>query len=374
MASSAAYLMALHGLGYNFKFNEVTDRIEINGDPISDVIQAEIRTRMRDSGFKRMAEMEDAYTAHAWTNRYHPVRDYLSGLVWDGQPAISRISDYFTDRHGVFPLFLRRWLIGTVAKVFQRAQNFMLVLDGHQDLGKSYFVRWLCPPLLTDYFVEGAADTGDKDTWLRLSGRWIWELSELGATTRKADREALKDFISRQEVTVRRPYGRHDIVKPALASLIGTINEEGPGFLNDPTGSRRFAVVNLTSIDRSYATALCSDQLWAEAMIAYQSGEDWRLSAAERSLQSEINEDYEVDTPLEALLRKYYNIDPDTTQDIWTSGIDIIQELEIFGLKDNQRASLMELARIMKRAGIERRRVKRVWSYRGVTRKQGNLP
>ncbi len=194
----------------------------------------------------------------------------------------------------------------------------------------------------------------------------------MGATTRKADREALKDFISRVEVTIRRPYGRYDIVKASLASLIGTINEEGPGFLNDPTGSRRFAVVNLTAIDRAYSTQLDIDQMWAEATIAYQSGESWQLTTDERGQQTIINSDYEVDTPLEGLLRKYYTIDPDG-QD-WTASIDIIQELELYGLKDNQRSSLMELARVMKRLNIEHRRIKQVRSYRGVIRKAGTLP
>lgn len=372
MASSSTYIQALHQLGYQFKFNEVTDRIEVNSDPISDVLQAEMRTRMRDAGHRRMNEMEDAYTAHAWTARYHPIRDYLEGVTWDGQPHIGRLGDYITDRHSIFPLFLRRWMIGAVAKTFQKARNFMLVLDGPQGIGKSYFVRWLCPNVLDDYFIEGPANTDDKDTWIRLSSRWIWELSELGATTRKSDREALKDFISRQEVTIRRPYGHYDMVKPALASLIGTINEEGPGMFDDPTGSSRFGATTVTAIDHAYATDLDINQLWAEAMVAYQSGESWHLTGSERAQQARINEEYEVDTPLEAMLRKYYTIDPDN--DVWTGAIDIIQDLEVYGLKDNQRASLMQLSRVMKKAGIERSRINRVWSYRGVVRKTGMLP
>lgn len=368
MASSADYLRDLAGLGYSFKYNEARAAVEVNGEQLTDVIEAEIRARMRDMRHKQMTAMEDAYKAHAWGHRYHPVRDYLNSLTWTGRPVIATLAGHFTDRHGVFGLFLRRWMIGAVAKVFQQAQNVMLVLEGPQDIGKSYFVRWLCPPSLSAYFVEGAIDTQDKDTWDRLAGRWIWEVGELGATTRKADREALKDFITRQEVTIRKAYGRHDITRPALASLIGTINEEGSGFLNDPTGSRRFAIVSLATVDRGYSS-LCVDDLWAEAFTAYQAGEPWRLTDSERAVQSNINDEYEVDAPIEAMLRRYYDINPDGTN--WISGIEIVQELEICGLKDNQRASLMELARIMRRAGIERQRIKRVWSYRGVTRRMG---
>lgn len=365
MASTADYLRDLTSLGYTFRYNEVTDRIEVNGEPINDMLEAEIRTKMRDLRHKRMAEVEDAYTAHAATNCYHPVKKYFAGLTWDGGDHIAKLASYFTDRHDVFPLFLRRWLIGAVAKIYElEARNYMLVLDGAQYIGKSRFARWLCP--LRDYFFEGPLNTDDKDTWIRLTSTFVWELSELDATTKRADRAALKDFVTRHEVTIRRPYARHDVVKPALASLIGSINEEGPGFLNDSTGSTRFAVVNLTAIDFGY-TSLDVDQIWAEAFTAYQSGESWELTPFERQRQAEINSEYESEPTIEGMIRKYYALDP--AVDTWTPGIDIVLELETYGLKENQRGSLMELARIMKKNGHDRKRINRVWSYKGVTRK-----
>ena len=370
MASSADYIRDLTGLGYTFRYNEASDRVEVNGEAITDVIQSEIRSRMRDLRHKHMTAMEDAYLAHAWANRYHPVKDYLRGLVWDGGSHIAAVAGHFTDRHGVFGAYLRRWLIGAVAKVFDvEARNVMLVLDSRQRLGKSLFVRWLCPPALRAYFHEGPLNVDDKDTWARLTSTFIWELSELDATTKRADRAALKDFITRHEVTIRRPYARFDTTRPALASLIGTINEEGAGFLNDPTGSTRFAVVSLTAIDWQGYSRIAIDQVWAEAFTAYQAGEPWEFTDTEFAAQEAINEEYEVDAPVEALLRRYYDIDPAGAD--WTPAIEIIQELEVMGLKDSQRASLMELARIMKKAGVEKQRIRRVWSYRGVTRRTG---
>lgn len=366
MASTSEYLRDLANLGYTFRYNEVTDRIEINNEPITDMLQAQIRTRMRDLGHRRMAEVEDAYAAHAWSNRYHPIREYLTGLTWDGQSNIDKLASYFTDRHNMFPTYLRRWLIGAVAKTFRRTQNFMLVISGEQGSGKSYFAGWLCPQTLTDYRIEGAIDTNDRDVWRRLPSNWLWEVGEFGHTTRRADREALKDFVSRLDVTIRLPYGKHDITRPALASLIGTINNEGPGFLNDSSGSRRFGVVEFSSIDWGYSL-LDVDQIWAEAYTAYQAGERWELTTAERAQQTAINEEYELESSLEGFLRKYYTLDPGGAD--WESGVNIIQELETYGLKGLQIALLMELARVLRKDGHERRRIKGVWSYRGVTRK-----
>lgn len=366
MSSSTDYVRDLTKLGYSFRYNEVTDRVEVNHEPISDILAAQIRTRMRDAGHRHMAEVEDAYTAAAWQDRYHPIREYLTGLQWDGQPNIDKLAGYITDRHGMLSVYLRRWLIGAVAKVFTRTQNFMLVLSGEQGSGKSYLAGWLCPAALTAYYVEGAIDTNDKDVWRRAVVKWLWEVGEFGATTRRADHEALKDFISRIEVTIRPPYGKHDITRPSLASMIGTINNEGTGFLNDSSGSRRFGVVEIAALDWGY-TALDVNQIWAEAFTAWQGGERWELTTTERAQQAVINEEYEMESSLEGFLRKYYTLDPQG--DDWESGVNIIQELEIYGLKGFQVAALRELARVLRKDGHERKRIKGVWSYRGVSRK-----
>lgn len=376
MASAADYLRDLAGLGYSFRYNDVTDRIEVNGDPLSDVLEAKIRAEMRDRRHKQMKAVEDAYTAAAWGNRYHPIRDYLTSLTWDGGGHIAALAQYFTDRYDVFGLYLRRWLIGAVAKAFLDGQvvNFMLVLDGPQYSGKSQFVAWLCPPTLAAYQTAGKVNPDNKDIWILLANKWLWEVGELGATVRTADREALKDFISHLRVTFRLPYGKHSVTRPALASLIGTVNGASGSLLNDPTGSRRFAVCELKTIDwQGYTAAIDVNQVWAEAFTAYQAGERWELTGAEYVRQLAINEEYEVEVPLEGLLHRYYAIDPnDATH--WTPGIEIVTDLEVMGLKGLQHRSLSELGAIMKRQGVLRERRNRTWGYVGVARRQGVGP
>ncbi len=86
------YMSALHSLGYQFRMNDVSDGVEVNGCPITDATAAEIRTRMRDLGFDFINVMEDAYLTEAHHNRYHPVKDYLHSLQWDGQPNIATLA------------------------------------------------------------------------------------------------------------------------------------------------------------------------------------------------------------------------------------------------------------------------------------------
>lgn len=368
---SKDYLMALNQLGYSFRMNDINDKIEVNGVPITDEKAGEIRARMRDGGFYRSHEMEDVYSWESSKNRYHPVRDYLLSVTWDGKDHIAQLSSYFNDHYGMFPIWLRKWLIGACAKVFQAEQNPMLVLDGPQGIGKSEWARWLAKPL-PDYFIEAAINTDDKDSDIRLISSWIWEVSELGATTRKADYEALKAFLTTRKVTVRKPYGRHDISKPALASFIGTINNSS-GIFSDPTGSRRFLLSKIQTIGWDYATEIDPNDIWAEAMAAYLGGESWKLTRDEYQKSCQINEEYDVADPIEDLVKKFFDLDL-TRDDWWLPTADILavlQDPDRGALKGSSRGNAMGLAAVMTKLGHEKKRRlnninQKVWGYTGI--------
>jgi putative DNA primase/helicase len=384
LPQSAEYLEVLHSLGYTFTMDDITDGILVNGQPITDPLEAEIKTRMRDLGYKQVNVIADAYLAWAHHHRIHSVKDYLNGLKWDGQGHIAQLSDYFIDDHAaeyeaiypdsvcfggeVFTLWLTRWLIGAVAKVLGRQQNAMLVLDGPQGCGKSYFVNWL-GGVLPDHFIEAAINPDDKDVWLRLMSKFVWEVGELGSTTRRADRDSLKNFISTRIVTVRKSYGKHDTVKPALANLIGTINNEA-GFLSDPTGNRRFLVCRLSEINWQYTATIDPHQVWAEAVHLYQQGERWRLNAEETRLQQLINDGYMVETPLNGLLLRHYDVNPKS--ETWIPAITIVTHLESVGLKGYQIANLKDLAITMDNLKVEKKRVGKAKTvcYRGITKRE----
>lgn len=368
-AKVAEYVGVLADLGYSFRLNVLSDTIEVNEKPISDPLAATIRGEMRDAGYDSVFAMEDAYLSEAFKHKFHPVTNYLDSLAYDGGQYIASLAQYFQDRDGVFSIWLRKWLIGAVAKARAAEQNAVLVLQGAQRIGKSHFVKWLASGL-PGMHIEGPIDTDDKDAQVRLCSTWIWEVSELGATTRKSDRESLKHFLTMRTVTVRRAYGRHDMIKPALASFIGTVNNEA-GFLTDPTGNRRFNAVDLINIDWSYATVLDVNSVWAEANAAYLSGEQWMLSDDERDIAARINEGFEVEDPVEGMLQKHFHIDPTNTH-IWTASVDIVLELENRGLRGGStRANCMALASVATKLGLAKtkmtnQRGQRVWGYRGI--------
>lgn len=367
---SSDYLEALRDLGYVFRLNLAGSIVEVNDKPITDELEAKIRVQMRDRGFKGMQMLKDVCYSSALDNAYHPIRDYLGGLDWDGHAHIENLGTYVKDRDGVFGAWSRKWLIGAVAKAYGKGQNAMLVLEGGQNLGKSHLARWLCP--LPDYFIEGAIDPDDKDSSIRLMSKWIWEVSELGSTLRRSDREALKFFITQHRVTVRKAFGRWDTEGDAMASLIGTINNEA-GFLSDPTGSRRFLVCKMEAIDWNY-TRLDRDQIWAEAAAAYRAGEGWTLTPEEARRRDEINRTFEIDDPIALLIDKYFELDPNGTE--FMPSLTMLKTLEAGGLRGGtSKSNLMAIVAAMKKLGFESVRPKvegdRRRGFRGVKAKNG---
>lgn len=345
----------LEAMGWSFRLNLCDETIEINGHPLSEIVQAEIRVALRDIGLaKKIAAAEDAYYALAKKNAYHPVRDYLDGLKWDGENHIALLTAHLISsdppivyRDGteiLLPhLYVYRWLIGAVSKVYTGSQNAMLVLDGPQGIGKSTLAHWICP--LPGFFIEGPINPSDKDNDVRLMSQWVWEVSELDATTRKADQSALKSFITKEVVTVRKSYGRHDVKKLAMASLIGTINNTS-GFLADESGSRRFMTTKLDRIDRKYQN-LDPNQVWAQSVHLYLEGETGQLRGEEALMQAKINERYDVTTLLSDWLDRAFEFSPQFDEPY--SLADIVSRMELDGVRltGTPTGQAMELARIL---------------------------
>ena len=361
------YIMAINASGVDLKLNLMSDRLELqDGRPISDYELAAILNRLRDYEMKDVGRMGDAIKEAALRNKYHPVKDYLDTLLWDGECHFDALMKCLSMSSPAAISFWRKWLIGSIAKMLDAQQNYMLVLLGAQGKGKSRLAEWLCP--LPRLFYEGPINPDDKDSLIRLINNWIWEVAELDSTTKRSERSALKHFSSTRTVKVRVPFGRYDTEKPAAASMIGTINPDGTGFLNDPTGNRRFAVVHLDDIDWSY-TRIDREQLWAELYTAYLRGERWELTPYEQEIQAEINGGHMMVSPLEELLLQYYDIDRADT-DHFTPTMEILDRLTTLGLKGDQFKQKMELATILTRMGLkpDQRRVngKPMRGYRGV--------
>jgi len=348
------YIKAILATGIDLKLNDMSDRMEIvrkgtDLSPITDFDDSIILGRLLDMGMRNESYMRKSMHALAARNRYHPVREYLESLRWDGQNHFDRFMSFLDMPSPLATVFWRKFLIGSIAKVLDGEQNYMLVLKGAQYKGKSQLVRWLCP--LPNLFHEGPINPENKDHLILLIENWLWEVAELDGTTRRAAVSALKNFITMRNVGVRVPYGRYAINKMAAASMIGTINDDGTGFLIDKTGNRRFAVVDVRHIDYDYET-VDKNQLWAELYAAYLAGESGKLTVHEQEVQREINEQQMTVSPLEELLLTHFTLDPSRTEKFMPT-MRILEQLETLGLRGDQFKNKMELTTVLTSRGLK---------------------
>lgn len=238
-------------------------------------------------------------------NKFHPIRDYLSSLTWDGE---SRISTLLTDVLHVedCPLnraYLSKWLTAAVKRVFEPGCKFdnMLVLIGRQGRKKGQFFEVLGGEW---YGSPDSVKIADKDAKLALHHGWINEIQECDKLNSRADARDLKTLLSTREDTLRPAYGHKTGKYPRMFVMGGSANE-AEGFLVDHTGGRRFWVIEVPDEDTIDIDLLKSfkDQLWAEMVALYRSGCNVWLDTDElQEAQEQSNIPYEAYDPYAELI------------------------------------------------------------------------
>lgn len=212
-------------------------------------------------------------------NSFHPARDYLEGLQWDGKERLKTWLSYYlgaeNEDHEYLSIVGTKWLVAAVNRLYKAGCDFhhVLVLEGKQGAGKSTALRELATfgtAKKEAYFTDqvGISDIHNKDTIKMLQGSIIVELAELAGFNKKEDEE-IKSWITSPVDQTRLPYARTPVKFPRQFVLSATTNSYD--YLKDPTGNRRYWPVEVGSIDLG---AIREDrmQLWAEAVALYREG------------------------------------------------------------------------------------------------------
>jgi predicted P-loop ATPase len=222
----------------------------------------------------------EAIEVIARENSYHPVRDWLRSLKWDG---ISRVDDWLSDYLGVpkteYSWRIARWfLMGMVARVMQPGVKFdyCLVLEGSQGRLKSTALNVLGG----EWFGDTDINLDNKDSMTAIRGKWLYEFQELGSLA-KHESSKQKSFISRRTDEFRPVYGRREIKCPRQGVFTGTTNEE-LGWNKDPTGGRRFWPIPILSEINIQGLKDAREQLFAEALSLFDSGERFHPTGDEQ--------------------------------------------------------------------------------------------
>ena len=311
--------------------NEFTKKYKVFGElPWDKTSKERDWTDADDAGLRHYMEraykikgksvIEDAWLLIAEENRYHPVRDYLNGLVWDGTP---RVETLFVDYLGAedskyIREITKKSLVAAVARIFAPGIKYdnVLVLVGPQGCGKSYILKLLG----RDWFSDSLTTVQGKEAYEQIQGFWIIEMAELAALKRY-EVESIKQFTAKSEDAYRAAYGRHVETYKRQCVFFGSTNTYD--FLKDMTGNRRFwpVDVNPERATKNMWNELddaAIGQIWAEAVSLFRRDEKIHIDDTElKHLAEEAQDRHLEESPLTGDIMEYLDkLLPDNWEDM----------------------------------------------------------
>lgn len=284
--------VAIEDMGITVRRNLLTDTNYLDGNlsdltehhtSVSGIVDDDVLHAVRSAITEKyrfepsIQQVSEAISALSLKNQFHPIRDYLNKLEWDGH---DRISEFFTRYCGTQPTpyataVAEVMFKAAIGRVYRPGVKFdtMVVLEGTQGCGKSTLIQILGG----EFALEGLpnkADLNNKDVIQAIQGHWLVEVEEL-AVMRKGEIDSIKAFLSRTSDKARFAYAREAKEYPRQCVFIGTTNDAQ--YLLDSTGNRRFLpiAVEFVALEQIRDDR---DQIWAQALSM------WRTNPTEQAL------------------------------------------------------------------------------------------
>lgn len=346
ICSLAANISTINSVyGDRFRLNELTNEIELDGE-FFDMDRSRAMFAVELNIEISKADACDVIRAIAERNDYHPIQNYLDDCYKKHGDNTNILSDLaakcFGTTNPLYEVFLHKTLIAAVARIYEPSckVDHVLTLVGKQGYQKSTFFEALAG-------VENFTDNLDKelnskDNLMRLHRKWICEIGEIDRVANSKYEGDLKNFITIKTDLLRLPYALSTKEFKRRFLFVGTSNRAD--FLTDPTGDRRYWLLQVAKeIDVEYVKAN-RDLIWAAAVSLYKSGAKWWLSDLEKAASDRNNERYRSDSPWMPLIAEFcegrekvgiseilYHIEPETAKHNHSMQRDIINCLMRLG-------------------------------------------
>ena len=214
-------------------------------------------------------KIQKALSIIADSNKYHPIRDYLNGLEWDGTERIRYALPRFLGAEESEYTYqaLRLFMLGAISRVFKPGCKFevMLCLVGGQGAGKSTFFRLLA--VKDEWFSDDLKKIDDDNVYRKMQGHWIIEMSEMIATANAEvhileDEAASRAFIDMMWAEAMFIYQNFPLKLTLSKDMDKELKELQKQFMPEDTK----AGLIQSFLDNFKGTQVCSKLIYAEAL------------------------------------------------------------------------------------------------------------
>lgn len=261
-----------------------------------------------------------------------------------------------------FDYHFKKWCVravkcGLIDGYFNK-QVFVLTDDGNgQNIGKSSWCRFLCPPTLSNYIAEDMSD--DKDARILLCKNFLINLDELAALSRKEINQ-LKSYFSKTHINERLPYDKKNSILPRVASFIGSTNMST--FLQDETGSVRWLCFVVKNINWQYRNEFNIDNLWSQAFaLSIDINFDETLTVQDIQLNELRNDKFQIVSPEKDMIQKYFTSPRNMDEAEFLTPTEVLHYINTY--TSGIRLSPVGVGKALKAIGFKRDKQHQVYGY-----------
>lgn len=348
---------------FEFRFNVVTGRSEYrekgNGQfrVIQDYDLNSICRKLNLSHIQIGADTLARLLKSEFATPFDPFKEYYESL-----PAWDQTTDYIAQLADTVVLmnpqeqqtwheYLKKWLGAAVGCAIDAKINNQtcLILVGPQGYYKTTWLNRLVPSELSRYVHVGTIDPANKDTMIHLSECFLINLDELESLN-KHELGTLKSIMTMSENRMRRPYAHFADTLIRRASFVGSINRDS--FLADETGSRRFLVFEIDTINAAHGIDM--DKAHAQAYSLLKSGFRYWFDTSETAAVNQRNKAYSVQTIEDELVNKYCSTGSSAD---WRTATDVAQRMSSEYNYSLRPSSARDFGRALKKADYPSKKV-----------------
>ena len=272
---------------------------------------------------------------------FNPVTDYINSLegAWKGESHIEKFCKhivvrdfgdkdpgYYQER---FVRIIKIWMVASIACSLGVKENDAMLgfIHSKEGIGKTRILKFLVPKPLVAYYIQSSKEDRYFDITAAFTQNFIVNFEEFNGIT-KNNAEQVKQTLSANEFVMSKR-DTNAVPRIGNGAFTSNKNKEMGGFLHPSMGYRRWACIELESINwKKYIAEVDNHQMWAEAMVLFKNADfDYIWSESDFIEFKEYNNRYLIETNANKLVKEYYRIPEDGEESIHMQPLEILQEL-----------------------------------------------